>query len=201
MRYLFLTFMIVLLAACSKEQAPPPAAGKAKPKHAKILQLAAGTNQVVKGESLTLCYGVEDAKSVRLDPPEEELGVSRNRCIAVSPKKNTVYTLIAKGEDGEEVREQFPVSVVGAAPSSANAQQTLLIRSFDVMQGNPGQPTQLCYQTKGAVSVRINPAVKTLEPAESPRCFPISIASKTTFLLTASDAAGHIDRMQVTVAP
>ena len=196
-----MAFVFLVLSACSGERASQVPAVKAKPKHAKILQLAAGTNQVVRGESLTLCYGVEDAKSVRLDPPEEELGVSRSRCIAVSPKRNTIYTLIAKGEDGEEVREQFPISVVGAGATGGGSQQSMLIRSFDVMHGNPGQPTQLCYQTKGAVSVRINPAVKALEPADSPRCFPISIATKTTFLLTATDAAGQIDRMQVTVAP
>ena len=191
--------LLLLLAACSPERPAQEAIKQAKPRHAKILQLSAANNQVERGQSLTLCYGVEDAGSVRLEPPEEVLGLSRSRCIAVSPKHNTTYTVIAKGEDGEEVRQSFPVSVVAAAksiPASAT-----LIRSFDVATGNPGRPLQLCYQTKGAVSLRLNPPVKSVEPSESPRCFPISITTKTTFMLTATDAAGNVDRMQVTASP
>ena len=190
----------LLLASCAKQQEPAKQAPK--PKHAKILQLSAANNQVVKGQSLTLCYGVEDAASVRLDPPEEVLGLSRSRCIAVTPKRNTIYTLIAQGEDGQEVRESFPVSVVAGSPGSGSSSgSAMLIRSFDVMSGNPGQPLQLCYQTKGAVSLRLAPAIKEVTPSESPRCFPIKITTKTTFLLTATDASGNVDRMQVTAAP
>ncbi len=190
---------LLLLAACSPDRPAREPVKQATPKHAKILQLSAANNQVERGQSLTLCYGVEDATSVRLEPPEEVLGLSHSRCIAVSPKHNTTYTAIAKGEDGEEVRQSFPVSVVTAAPSIPAS--ATLIRSFDVATGNPGQPLQLCYQTKGAVSLRLTPPVKSLEPSESPRCFPISITTKTTFLLTATGAAGNVDRMQVTASP
>ena len=185
-----------LLAACSPDRSAPEAV---KLKHAKILQLSAANNQVEKGQSLTLCYGVEDAADVRLEPPEEVLGLSHSRCIAVSPKHNTIYTLIAKGDDGEEVRQSLPVNVVAAAPASPGSAD--LIRSFDVGVGNPGQPLQLCYQTQGAVSLRLTPPVKTVEPSERPVCFPINITTKTTFLLTATNAAGNVDRMQVTATP
>ena len=186
----------LLLTACSADRSAQEAVKQAKPKHAKILQLSAASNRVEKGQSLTLCYGVEDAASVRLEPPEETLGLSHNRCFAVSPKRNTTYTLIAKGDDGEEVRESFPVNVVAAAPATPGSAD--LIRSFDVANGNP---LQLCYQTKGAVSLRLTPAVKSIEPSEMPLCFPINITTKTTFLLTATDASGKVDRMQVTATP
>ena len=194
-----LIVLLLLLAACSQEPPAPEPAKQAKPKHAKILQLSAANNQVQRGQSLTLCYGVEDATSVRLEPPEEELGLSRSRCIAVSPKRNTTYSVIAKGEDGQEVRQSFSVAVVAAVPASSAS--ATLIRSFDVMTGRPGQPLQLCYHTKGAISLHLTPSVKSVEPSETPRCFPISITTKTTFLLTATDAAGNVDRMQVTATP
>lgn len=186
--------LLTLLVACGS--APPSEQAKQQaPQRARILQFYGANTQVVKGQPLTLCYGVEDAQSVRMEPPEVELGLSRNRCIAVSPKQNTTYILIAKGTDGQEVRQPFPVRLVAAS------QPVQLIRSFDVMPAKAGQLVNLCYQTKGAASVTLSPALTPVEPAEHPRCVPVAITQQTTFLLTATDAAGNVDRMQVTAKP
>ena len=193
-------FALLLFASCST-QPPAEPAQRPKPKHAKILHFYGASNQTPKGEPLTVCYGVEDATSVRMEPAEEELGLSHNRCIAIHPKQNTTYALIAKGADGEEVRKTFAVTIVAASAAGPPAQQVLLIRSFDVMTGNPGQPIQLCYATQGAKTLKLEPPVSAVEPSETPRCFPVNITAKTRFLLTATDASGRIDRMQVTASP
>ncbi len=187
--------LLVLLVACGS--APPSDHAKQQTsQRARILQFyGANTQAVVKGQPLAICYGVEDAQSVRMEPPEVELGLSRNRCFAVSPKQNTTYLLIAKGTDGQEVQQPFPVRVV-AAPQAVQ-----LIRSFDVMPAKAGLSVNLCYQTKGAVSLTLTPALAPVEPAEHPLCVPVPITQQTTFLLTATDAAGNVDRMQVTAKP
>jgi hypothetical protein len=50
------------------------------------------------GEEAQLCYGVSNAKAVRLDPPAGNVWPSVSRCFEVSPHKTTIYTLTA--EDG-----------------------------------------------------------------------------------------------------
>ncbi len=186
--------LLVLLVACGSA----PLSDHAKQQtsqRARILQFYGANTQVVKGQPLTICYGVEDAQSVRMEPPEVELGLSRNRCFAVSPKQNTTYMLIAKGTDGQEVQQPFPVRVVAAS------QPVQLIRSFDVMPAKAGLSVNLCYQTKGVVSLTLSPALAPVEPAEHPLCVPVPITQQTTFLLTATDSSGNVDRMQVTAKP
>ena len=186
---------ILFCCACS---APPPAPEplkEEKPKHAKILQFYGADAEVTRGQPITLCYGVEDAVRVRMEPADEQLGLSRNRCIAVSPKQNTTYALIAKGADGLEVRQSLPIRVV------APRQAVVLIQNFDVSMGGNGQPVQLCYRTKGATTLRLDPPLHPVGPSETPRCIPVVISAPTTFILTATDAAGNVDRMQVTAKP
>src|SRR5579863_1102107 len=46
-----------------------------------------------RGETAQLCYDVANAKIVALDPPEAEVWPSHSRCVNLSPKKTTTYTL------------------------------------------------------------------------------------------------------------
>ena len=77
----------------------------------KILQFYAAPGLVSPGERSSLCYSVYLAKSVRLDPPVEKIEPSLNRCLPVSPKRNTRYTLTAVGEDGKTATASIEVKV------------------------------------------------------------------------------------------
>ena len=148
----------------------------------------------MKGQPITLCYGVEDARAVRLEPPDEVLGVSRNRCFAVSPKQNTSYALFAKGEDDVEVKLSFLVRVV------PKVEQTELIRHFDVLNAKPPLPPNICYQTaSGARKLTLHPPLVRVTPSATTVCLPVKVATTTTFVLTAVDDRGREDKMQVTV--
>ena len=184
-------FCLLTLAGCATT---PPAAPPEKPKHAKIITFYGADSEVVKGQPITLCYGVEDAKSVRLDPPDEKLGISRNRCFAVSPKQNTSYALIAKGEDGMEAKQSFLVRVI------PKAEQAILIRSFDVLTAKLPTPPSICYQTAAGVQqLKLDPPMVRVAPSQSTKCVPVLIKTTTTFVLTAIDGQGRQDKMQVTV--
>ncbi len=50
------------------------------------------------GQSTELCYGVVNAKSVKLDPPIEQIKPSIRHCMDIAPKKTTTYTITA--DDG-----------------------------------------------------------------------------------------------------
>src|ERR1700685_322483 len=49
------------------------------------------------GETAHICYGIVDAKSVKIDPPVEQLKPSYLHCFEVAPKQTTTYTITAEG--------------------------------------------------------------------------------------------------------
>ena len=65
-----------------------------------ILNFYAAPGFVQRGESLQLCYGTSNAKSVRIDPGIGDIRPAVSRCIRVTPKKTTTYTLIAEDSAG-----------------------------------------------------------------------------------------------------
>ncbi|MBI1739041.1 MAG: hypothetical protein HYR58_07315 [Acidobacteria bacterium] len=65
-----------------------------------ILQFYASPGLIRRGETAQLCYGVSNAKTVRVEPrPASGVWPSLSRCVEVAPTKNTTYTLTA--EDGK----------------------------------------------------------------------------------------------------
>jgi len=53
-----------------------------------------------RGETAQLCYGVSNAKKVRLTPQSNAVWPSLNRCVNVSPAKDTTYTLTIEDAQG-----------------------------------------------------------------------------------------------------
>src|SRR5882724_3719373 len=82
----------------------------------KILQFYAREAKVVEGSKSLICYGVLNAKSVRIEPPLEGVRPSLNRCVEAALKRETRYTLTAEGQDGRTVSESF---VAGVRPDEA----------------------------------------------------------------------------------
>jgi hypothetical protein len=77
----------------------------------KITMLYASPSAVSKGQSVKLCYGVVNAKKVAFDPPIEGVWPSMNRCVDVSPRKSTTYTLSADDGAGHSDKAQISVQV------------------------------------------------------------------------------------------
>src|SRR5450631_3661305 len=108
-RWIALAASAVLAACSSPEQravAPavvPAATPASPPDSARITQLYTTTPQVGRGETALVCYGVENAKAVWLEPPRRELSAALARCVDVSPKADTTYKLTAQGADGKSV--------------------------------------------------------------------------------------------------
>src|ERR1041385_2603998 len=66
----------------------------------KIVQFYARSADIVDGERNVICYGVQNAKAVRLEPPVEDLRPALVHCFWVKPKQDTTYRLIVDGLDG-----------------------------------------------------------------------------------------------------
>jgi hypothetical protein len=77
-----------------------------------ILSFYVTAGTISRGDSAHLCYSVSNAKSVTLEPSASE-GVwpSFERCVSVSPRKTTTYTLTATDEAGRTKSATVAVEV------------------------------------------------------------------------------------------
>ena len=88
----------------------------AAPGPVKILQFYSSVGSIRAGEKALLCYGVENAKSVRIAPLMEGEAPSSNRCLEVSPLHTTHYTILAEGFDGHIAMQSLTLPVDTTAP-------------------------------------------------------------------------------------
>ncbi|HLW99712.1 MAG TPA: hypothetical protein VKR82_13775 [Candidatus Acidoferrales bacterium] len=65
-----------------------------------ILNFYVSPAAIRRGDVAELCYSVSNTKTVHLDPPAGNVWPSLNRCVDVSPKKTTTYTLTAEDAGG-----------------------------------------------------------------------------------------------------
>ena len=93
-----------------REHAPPPApVYRHTPemdwvdpaKGVQIIQFYVYPNVIPPDGRSSLCYGVAQVKELKLEPPVGDIRPSFNRCLEVSPKSTTTYTLTATGADGK----------------------------------------------------------------------------------------------------
>jgi hypothetical protein len=66
---------------------------------------------VHKGENAQLCYGVANAKTVKLEPQPNPVWPSYARCVSVSPQKTTTYTLTISDASGNTITQSLQVKV------------------------------------------------------------------------------------------
>ena len=64
-----------------------------------------------RGQTTQLCYGVVNAKSVKLDPPVEQIKPSIRHCMDIAPKKTTTYTITAGDAAGHTKTASLTVRV------------------------------------------------------------------------------------------
>jgi hypothetical protein len=76
-----------------------------------IQSFYASPGAIHKGESLQLCYGVANAKVVKLEPQPNAVWPSYARCVNVSPPKTTTYTLTVSDAAGNTKSQSVQVNV------------------------------------------------------------------------------------------
>jgi hypothetical protein len=76
-----------------------------------ILNFYALPGVIHRGDEAQLCYGVSNAKTIKIDPPVESVWPSLNRCLNISPKKDTTYTLTAQDAAGNSKTASLTLQV------------------------------------------------------------------------------------------
>ncbi len=186
----------LLCAACTsaKKQPGAPVADTT----VKILNFYARESDVTEGTSTVLCYAVENAKTVSMDPPSDD-GVwpSRNRCVEVRPRHETVYKLQAEGNDGRTVTQALNVGV------RTDAEQLPKISFFSVESCSRDYANKAIFKLGFAAGnvgeVSIDPPVfQTLHGSPAGE-FYVTPDKNTTYTLTVTGKHGHAVKQQVSV--
>jgi hypothetical protein len=164
----------------------------------KILQFYARDLKVTEGTNSVICYGVINARTVRMEPPTDFVTPSLNKCVEVTPTKETRYTLIAEGNDGQLVSESF---VLGMQPDVETLPK---ITSFNVMSQSLdylGHPVYLVgFNVQNPEEVSIDPpAFPALHRAPYGR-FYVAPPKDTTYTLTVVGKFGHKTSQQLRLA-
>lgn len=71
----------------------------------------ASPGEIRRGQSVQLCYGVANAKSVKLEPQSNPVWPSYSRCVNDSPTKTTTYTLTIADTAGNTKSQSLTVQV------------------------------------------------------------------------------------------
>jgi len=177
----------LLLSGCGRAPAPAPEAKPARPP-AKITQFYSSTPLVAQGAKGTICYGVENAAKVELNPPVEEVWPSPTHCFEVTVGKKNTYTLTAVGADGSRDTKTVELREAGPAPQVFD----LWASSLNI---HPGEEVKVCFKVRNAASVTASPG--TFSPETN--CLTDRPARDTTYRMVARGADGQEDSGSVPV--
>ena len=76
-----------------------------------IQSFYANPGAIQRGETAQLCYGVANAKTVKLEPQTNPVWPSYARCVDVAPTKDTTYTLTIADAAGNTKTQTLDVKV------------------------------------------------------------------------------------------
>jgi hypothetical protein len=152
------------------------------PGNPQIIRYDASPLTISTGQSSTLSWTTTGASAVNISGLGSE---PLNGSASVSPTTTTTYTLTATSSDGHAV----------TAPITVTVTTTTTIPQVVVFSASPqtisaGQSSQLCWQVNNATTINISGGVGSNVAANS--CATVSPQTTTTYVLTATNAAGQI---------
>lgn len=78
----------------------------------KILGFYASPVRIRRSQSASICYGVNAAQSVRIDPPVEQLHPAYSHCFQVKPNHDTEYKLTVADSAGHTLTQALRIQVM-----------------------------------------------------------------------------------------
>ena len=76
-----------------------------------ILSFSATPGVVRRGERVRICYGVSNAKTLKIEPDVEPVEPALSRCVDAHPKRDTDYVITATGVKGNTATETIKVLI------------------------------------------------------------------------------------------
>ena len=147
-----------------------------------------------KGQA-QLCYEVENADSVRIDPNIGEREPASKECLSVTPGETLTYTLTAFAADGKSTSRQITLNVEPTPP------QVEIVRFEVRRQNGPDGPAdvqfRLCYEVRNAAHAVIDNNGGSVV-LNRPNCQQITPQQTTTYTLSATGHDGRTVTRQAT---
>ncbi|MBX9599361.1 MAG: hypothetical protein K2X35_00095 [Bryobacteraceae bacterium] len=149
--------------------------------------------QIAARESTLLCYGVEQAASVAMEPAVGSIAPAVSRCLQISPTRSTEYRLTAKSRDGRSVSQSVRVTVGGA-------RARILDVRVSALEVSKGSAISICWKAEEAVSAEVHP-LPALDPAANPNrnCVADRPAATKVYVLKVKGASGDEDREEIRI--
>ena len=162
----------------------------------RILQFYARDGVLLEGQQTVICYGVVNARAVRIDPPVAKLGPSLNHCIEAAPERNTRYTLTAEGAGGQSLSSSLEIAV---RPNPAEIPRITYFRAGQPRIEEGRYIFKLEFGQQNGELVEIDPPVfPTLHGAPLGQ-FYVAPRQTTTYTLTVTGKRGHQAKRSLTI--
>jgi hypothetical protein len=158
----------------------------------KIDQFYPRATEITDGENDLVCYGVRNARSVRVRPAVADLTPALVRCFFVQPREDTTYRLVVEGNDGSSAEAAFEIKVRPAPP-------VFRMMAVSDKAVPAGEVVTVCYSVEHATAVRLDPIGWRL-PTGAKNCIRFYPKQTQNYTLVASGAAGLEGRERFRVA-
>ena len=161
----------------------------------KIASFSVSPSAIPANSQAQLCYEVENADSVRIEPNIGERKPAAKECLSVTPSETLTYTLTAFAADGKSTSQRITLNVEPAAPEAR-------IVHFEVHRDNgPGGAGdvqfRLCYEVRNAAHAEIDNNGGTVVLNQD-HCQQIAPQQTTIYTLTATGNDGRTVTRQAT---
>jgi hypothetical protein len=163
----------------------------------KILQFYVRDGIITEDQSTLLCYGVLNARSVRIDPPVEGVSPALSNCVEIQPEHDTRYTMTVEGKDGRSLSAAVTVVV------KPDPEQIPAITAFQVVKHREERGRHyftIAFRFRNARQVSIDPPVfSPLENSAPWGQWMVAPETTTTYTLTVTGKKGRKASKKLTV--
>lgn len=179
MRPAWAIFIAMAAFGCGKSGSVP---------RVRITRFSAPEKTIPRGLTGKLCYTVENAAKLEMQPKVDDVWPGPPRCVEVTPLQKTTYTLTAFGEDGSRDTKSVEVNVGAPPPRVFN----LRARPVEIRRG---AGVQVCFEVENATKVKVSPG----RYRDGERCLSDRPKKTTTYRITALGGDRQEDVGTVTV--
>ena len=163
----------------------------------KILQFYARDAMILEGGQTVVCYGVWNARAVRIDPPlAAGMRPSLNLCLDAAPERTTHYTLTAEGANGGAATASLEIQV---RPDPAELPRITYFRADKERVEDGRRIVRLAFGQVNGALVEIEPPVFPALHRTPVGQFYVAPRETTTYVLTVTGKHGHKTRQSLTV--
>ncbi len=188
-----LAFTAISCSSSPQQPAKQASSSATEAKPLRITMFYATAAHPAMDEKESLCYGVENADSVKLEPAVDKVWPAMSRCFDV-PTRQATYTLTAF-HGAEKVSQTVTVAPAPPVPSKAKLFQI----STNPQQATAGEKVAVCYNAMDAVKVTIEPGEWFGPHGPSMGCIRDTPTATTTYVITAIGAGGDRDIQKIAV--